>query len=52
MKDDKLGKATIELRKVVKVPNLLELVAQITPENQYEETDCGPAVGKEKIRWS
>jgi len=29
------------------VPTLEELVAQITPENRYEETDWGPPVGKE-----
>ncbi len=26
---------------------LLDLVSQITPRNQHEETDWGPAVGKE-----
>jgi antitoxin component of MazEF toxin-antitoxin module len=30
---------------------LEELVAQITPENRYAETDWGPEVGQEKIEW-
>ena len=35
------------LRPDQKEPSLEELVAQITPENVHEETDWGPAVGRE-----
>ena len=34
-----------------KVPTLSQLVAQITPENRYEEVSLGPAVGKENVEW-
>jgi antitoxin MazE len=37
----------VELRSAKSIPTLEELVAQITPENRHEETDWGPAVGKE-----
>jgi antitoxin MazE len=47
----KAGKGRIELRRAKKIPTLEELVAQITPENGYAETDWGPDVGREKIRW-
>lgn len=41
----------IEVRSAERVPTLEELVAQITPENRYPETDWGPSVGREKIEW-
>ncbi|HYM77496.1 MAG TPA: AbrB/MazE/SpoVT family DNA-binding domain-containing protein [Candidatus Dormibacteraeota bacterium] len=41
----------IELRRVDRIPTLEELVAQITPENRYEEVDWGPPVGREKVQW-
>jgi antitoxin MazE len=41
----------IELRRAEKVPTLKELVAGITPENRYEETDGGPDRGKEIVEW-
>jgi len=41
----------IELRRSQKIPTLEELVAQITPENRYEEVSTGPARGKERIGW-
>jgi antitoxin MazE len=44
-------KGRIELRPAERIPTLEELVAQITPENRYEETDWGPDVGKEIIEW-
>jgi len=47
----KAAKGRIELRHAEKIPTLEELVAQITPENRYAETDWGPDVGREKIEW-
>jgi antitoxin MazE len=41
----------IEVRPVERIPTLEELVAQITPENRYEETDWGNDVGKEIVEW-
>ncbi len=47
----KAAKGRIELHAVERMPSLEELVAQITPENRYAETDWGPDVGREKIEW-
>ncbi|HZQ69678.1 MAG TPA: AbrB/MazE/SpoVT family DNA-binding domain-containing protein [Terriglobales bacterium] len=41
----------IELRHAKVIPTLEELVARITPENRYQETDWGPDRGKEKVEW-
>ena len=41
----------IELRKPTKVPSLAKLVAEITPENRYQEIATGPATGKESVEW-
>jgi antitoxin MazE len=41
----------IELRRADRVPTLRQLVAQITPENRYEETEWGPDRGKELVEW-
>jgi antitoxin MazE len=41
----------IELRRVNRIPTLKDLVAQITPQNRYAETDWGPDRGLEKIEW-
>jgi len=37
----------VEVRPADRIPTLEELIALITPQNRYEETDWGPAVGKE-----
>jgi antitoxin MazE len=47
----KADKGRIELRRTDKIPSLEELVAKITPENRYAETDWGPDVGREKVEW-
>jgi antitoxin MazE len=47
----KADRDRIELRRAEKTPTLEELVKQITPENRYPETDWGPDVGGEKIKW-
>ena len=47
----KAAKGRIEVRHAERVPTLEELVARITPENRYAETDWGPEVGREKIEW-
>lgn len=44
-------KGHVEIRSVERIPTLDELVAQITPENRYEETDWGHDVGKEIVEW-
>ena len=41
----------IELRRAEKIPSLAELVAQITPQNRYDEISTGPERGKEIIEW-
>ena len=45
------ARGRIELRRSTRVPSLEELVAQITLENRYPETDWGSDVGREKIEW-
>lgn len=41
----------IRLRRKQAVPTLKELVAQITPENRYDEIPSGPERGKERVEW-
>ncbi len=41
----------IELHKISRVPSLAKLVAEITPENRYQEISSGAETGKEKIEW-
>jgi antitoxin MazE len=41
----------IDLRKATKVPSLSKLVAEITPENRYQEVSTGPETGKESVEW-
>ncbi len=41
----------INLRPKQRVPTLRELVAQITPDNRYEEIQTGPERGKENVEW-
>jgi antitoxin MazE len=41
----------IELRRMDRIPTLKELVARITPQNRYGETDWGPDRGKEIAEW-
>ncbi len=38
----------VELRRTARIPNLAQLVAQITPENRYEEIPAAE-VGKELV---
>lgn len=47
----KAANGRIEVRRADRTPTLEELVAQITPENKYPETDWGPPVGREKVEW-
>jgi antitoxin MazE len=41
----------IVLEPTERIPTLEELVAQIKPENRYEEIKTGPEVGKEVVEW-
>ncbi len=47
----KAAKGKIEVCRAERIPTLEELVAQITPENRYPETDWGPDIGREKVEW-
>ncbi len=47
----KAARNRIELRRTEKIPTLKELVAQITPENRYQETAWGRERGKEIVGW-
>ena len=41
----------IAVRRADKIPTLQELVAQITPENRYDETSTGRERAKEAVKW-
>ena len=41
----------VQMHRVGEIPTLAELVAQITPENRYEEVSLGREIGKEAIEW-
>ena len=42
---------SVQLLRVGTTPTLAQLVAQITPENRYEEIYLGAEVGKEAVEW-
>jgi antitoxin MazE len=44
-------KGLINLRPKLRVPSLSQLVAQITPDNRYDEIRTGPERGKESVEW-
>jgi antitoxin MazE len=41
----------LEVKAIKKAPMLKTLVARITADNRYSETDWGGAVGAEKLEW-
>jgi len=41
----------VQMSRVTDIPTLAELVAQITPENRYEEISAGPEIGREAVEW-
>jgi antitoxin MazE len=45
------GEGRVELRRASKIPTLAQLVAQITPENRYDEISTGGELGKEIVEW-
>ncbi|MGC2635954.1 MAG: AbrB/MazE/SpoVT family DNA-binding domain-containing protein [Acidobacteriaceae bacterium] len=45
------AEGAVRLRRVGRVPPLAELIAQITPENRYEEISAGPERGRERVEW-
>lgn len=45
------ARGQIRLRRKAAVPSLKELIAQITPENRYQEIASGPERGKERVEW-
>lgn len=45
------ARGSVQLNRAGKIPTLAKLVAQITPENRYEEIATGAAVGKEDVEW-
>ncbi len=42
---------SLQLHRIGRVPTLAQLVAQITPENLYEEISTGTEIGKEDVEW-
>jgi antitoxin MazE len=44
-------KGHVHIRSVERIPTLEELVAQITAENRYGETNWGHDIGKEVVEW-
>jgi antitoxin MazE len=45
------ARGEIKLVRSERIPTLKELVAQITPENRYQEVSAGPERGKEIVEW-
>jgi antitoxin MazE len=45
------ARGQIKLVRSERIPTLKELVAQITPENRYEEISSGLERGKEIVEW-
>ncbi len=45
------ARGEIKLVRGERIPSLKELVAQITPENRYEEISIGPERGREIVEW-
>ncbi len=45
------ARGQIKLIRSERIPSLRELVAQITPENRYEEIPAGSERGKEIVEW-
>ena len=45
------AKGQIRLVRSERIPTLKELIAQITPQNRYEEISTGPERGKEIVEW-
>ncbi len=45
----KAAEGYIKMRRQQRIPTLRELVAQITPENRYEEIPSAPTRGKEPV---
>jgi len=41
----------LEMHRAGKLPTLAQMVAQITPENRYEEISSGPEIGRESVEW-
>jgi antitoxin MazE len=46
-----VARGEISLRRKRSIPTLKELVAQITPENRYDEISVGAERGKESVEW-
>jgi antitoxin MazE len=42
---------SVAIHAIGKVPTLAQLIAEITPENRYEEISTSSAVGKEIVEW-
>ena len=41
----------LQIHRIGDLPTLAQLVAQITPENRYEEISLGPEIGREAVEW-
>jgi antitoxin MazE len=41
----------VHIHRVGEIPTLAQRVAEITPENRYEEVSSGPEIGREAVEW-
>jgi antitoxin MazE len=41
----------VQMHRAGEIPTLAQLVAQITPENRYEEISLGTEIGREAVEW-
>jgi antitoxin MazE len=41
----------VQMHRAGEIPSLAQLVAQITPENRYEEISLGAETGREAVEW-
>jgi antitoxin MazE len=45
------AEGSVQIHRAGKVPPLSQLVAQITPENRYEEVSTGAELARESVEW-
>lgn len=45
------AEGAVRIHRSDRIPSLAQLVAQITPENHYEEFGTGAEVGRESVEW-
>jgi antitoxin MazE len=45
------AEGAVQIHRAGRIPPLAQLVAQITPENRYEEIATGAEIGREDVEW-